>query len=428
MSQVHDFIDCEGLAGAWSLGTVQAGFRLVSRASLAGFGDTVAEANRHLLGYDWNQQEGKGLAEWEDGHTASYVCGTPPCSGFSLLNTSAAQAKKRGKEVPDTGRGPDSSINDCMKEVVKYGTTRVTGSDGLPGAQIVAFESVQQAGKQGRELMKWMAEQAREDTGQPYELTHVFMSGASVGAAQMRHRYYFVLHRIPFGVDPPEERRVCTYRDALKDLEGLADTWEGQPYGPEGPSDWVLEQGLRDPSGLVTDHIAAHNETNRRRIYFEELWPFWLPGEGLEPPLRRYIAKYGKTPDGAEKWWNWEHDRRNGFSGPFRAKPDKCGYVLTGGGLVDCMHYAEQRGITVREGSRLMGYPDSWQWDVAGSVMKASLFIGKCCPVQSGRWISEWVYNALEGMPGEQGEKIGEHEYLHNSTNAYKSWTMGHEN
>jgi hypothetical protein len=74
-----DFIDVQGLAGAWSLGSVQAGFRMKHRVSLpGGFGDEVTDANRHLLGGDWEQQVGTA-DEWTPIET-SFICGTPPCS------------------------------------------------------------------------------------------------------------------------------------------------------------------------------------------------------------------------------------------------------------------------------------------------------------------------------------------------------------
>src|SRR6478736_388146 len=115
----HTFVDCQGLAGHWTLGTVQAGFELVGRVSLGAFGDQVLDSNRHLVGDNWQQYPGNGVDEWE-ALEAAYLCGTPPCSGFSLLNNSAAQARKAGKEVPASARGADSAINSCMWELIRY--------------------------------------------------------------------------------------------------------------------------------------------------------------------------------------------------------------------------------------------------------------------------------------------------------------------
>jgi len=443
------FVDCQGLAGAWTLGTVQAGFELVSRATLArteekaGFGDIVIDANRHLVGDGWKQQLGCNLEDWEVVEDIAYLCGTPPCSGFSLLNNAAAAARKAGKENPATARGANSSINDCMKALVRYGGTKIYGRDGRRGADVIAFESVQGAFKQGRELMQYMLERLREDTGLDYNLTHVLMSGASVGNAQMRHRYYFVAHRIPFGVDQPAMRRVATYRDAIGDLTPLKATWDAQSYVAPASS---YAAGLLDPSGKVTGHYSINDEKDaagelpaRFGAVFGKpggLIEYWRAGESLDVCLKRYMdANGGSVPEtlmevgpgksNIVRWFDFDKDIRRGFSGQHRIPADKPGYVLTGGCLADQIHYSEDRLLTVREGSRMMGYPDTWQWDTAKSVMGAGMWIGKCCPVQSGQWISTAVRAALEGDPGEPGEQIGPHEFLHNSTNAYKTWPVG---
>ena len=84
------FVDCQGLAGAWSLGTAKAGFTLKHRATLpGGFGDIVMEDNRHkfkgLDGY-WTGEVGTPSDGWTPQMDVSFLCGTPPCSGFSLPN------------------------------------------------------------------------------------------------------------------------------------------------------------------------------------------------------------------------------------------------------------------------------------------------------------------------------------------------------
>ena len=398
----HPFIDVQGLAGAWTLGTVQAGFDLVGRRSLpGGFGDNAVDHNRSLLPGDWEQQTG----QWETWEPleAAYVCGTPPCSGFSLLNTS------KGKNA----RGSDSVINDCMKALVQY-SSLCKGTDGLKGPQVVSFESVQGAYSQGRELMQLLRGIMEENTGLAYDLTHVKMSGSAIGGAQMRHRYYFVIHRIPFGVDMPEKRRVVTYEDAIGDLIGADFVWEHQPY-PREATWWSADK--RSAAGLDC-HI--HPTTGKFVELVNELEPMWYPGESVQDPVKRL----GRCPTAVKpKRYTFGADQPlAGWTWPRRIDPRKPGYVITGGGILSFVHWAEPRFLTVRELSRLMGYPDSWRWDFASSPMQASLLIGKCCPVQSGKWISEWVKRALDGEPGEQGRLIGDREYLHDSTNVYKPW------
>lgn len=419
--QVHvndlTHIDCQGLAGAWTLGTAQAGFDLVHRVSLGAFGDEVIESNRSLVPGNWEQDTGSGIGEWEPAQ-AAYLTGTPPCSGFSLLNNS-----KKGNK-----RGPESSINDCMKELIAY-AGQCKGQDDKNGPEIVAFESVQGAFKQGRVLMQYLRSDLEKRTKQKYDLTHVLCAGATIGAAQMRHRYYFVAHRIPFGVDMPEKRRVVTYQDAIGDLIGLKDTWDPQQVKKFSDTWWLDEQKITSSKGdlhpyTVDAHIGADNP--RIQILLNFLEPYWPAGKSMETAMVNYYNDHKrrkqKSPPGADKWWLVEGKTLKGFAHPTRVNPDKPGYVCTGGCVFDFVHWSEPRMLSVRECSRLMGYPDAWSWNAAKSVSQAGAWIGKCCPVTTGRWISTWVANAIQGNPGAQPAKIGNREYLHTSTLLYKNW------
>ena len=424
------FVDCQGLAGAWTLGTVQTdAFELVARKSLpGGFGDAAVAANRSLIGHDWEQET--GLQEtWEPAHGVGYLCGTPPCSGFSLLNTS------RGANA----RGSESAINGCMKDLVTY-ASRCTGLDGRPGPEVVSFESVQGAFTTGRQWMQILRDIMVKGTGQEYHLTHVLMAGSAVGNAQMRHRYYFVLHRVPFGVTNPEKKRVVTYRDAIGDLSGAAIQRGEQPYPgqAEWPSRYALD--LRNDSGYFDEHDTVTPRALTRLV--DEVAEWWQPGEDMQKAVRRMYEATGRRPENIrEKAWlgdeRTEKEIRQlgylkGWSWPVRIHPDKPGYVLTGGGLLSQVHWEEDRLLTAREASRMMGYPDSWDWSFTSHPMQASMLIGKCCPVTSGRWISGHVAEAIRGSYDEDGwahgmsygdtKSIGEREWYHNSTIVYKPW------
>lgn len=427
MSAKIPFIDVQGLAGAWSLGTVKTGeFDLVARRSLpGGFGDAAMDANRSLVGDGWEQQTGIE-PEWEPGQ-AGYVCGTPPCSGFSLLNTTKG----------DNARGKDSAINNCMKDLISY-AGKCTGLDDTRGPEVVAFESVQGAYRDGRPLMSYLRESLSEATGQEYHLTHVKMSGSAVGSAQMRHRYYPVFHRIPFHVENPKLEdivggKVVTYRDAIGDLEGLVLQREDQPYG-DTTSKWALAHQRRD--GLVNEHLAPTGGGAFIKLV-DQLAPHWPAGERIDVAVRNF----GRKPDVVKdkKFLGFEDENGNprkqvldGWSWPTRLHPDRPGYVLTGAGIMTFVHYSEDRMLTIRECSRLMGYPDDWRWDFAKSPMGASMLIGKCCPVESGKWISGWVAKAIRNQyDGPTNSEISSgdvkpldepHESLHDSTNIYKPW------
>lgn len=76
---MYRFTACQGFAGAFDLGMVQAGFQLVHKVEQrGGFGITNCDANRHLLGYDWGIQAGDHEA-WEV-VPSDVVVGNPPCS------------------------------------------------------------------------------------------------------------------------------------------------------------------------------------------------------------------------------------------------------------------------------------------------------------------------------------------------------------
>jgi site-specific DNA-cytosine methylase len=426
-------IDCQGLGGAWTLGAAQAGFELVHRVSLGAFGDDIVEHNRALLPGPWRQDPGGSVYEWEPAQ-AGYLIGTPPCSGFSLLN--------RTKKGPNQ-RGSDSAINNCMRELVQY-AGKCRGADGRMGPEIVSLESVQGAYKDGRGLMQELRDTLERLTGQRYGLTHVLLAGSTIGAAQMRHRYYMVLHRISFGIDPPEKRRVATYRDAIDDLVGLrTDSWDAQdvPYRGDERDWWLNEQNILNPVYWESDgsagdgqftSVGQHVEPSNRRLEFllEHVVPYWPVGQNKEGAMLAYREANGCFPPNTDHWFYAGEDTLKGFNHETRIKPDKPGYVLTGGAVFGFIHYEEPRFLTVRECARLMGYPDAWSFSDCKNMNQASNLIGKCCPVQSGRWIAEWAARALQGNPGAPCQPLDgpeTREFYHNNTPFYRPWLKEQE-
>lgn len=419
MSETYRFVDCQGLAGAWTVGTARTGrFELVGRTSLpGGFGDDAIGINRHLVGDGWEQQVGD-QATWEPYDGVHYLCGTPPCSGFSMMNISKGS----------NARGPDSPINSCMKDLVRY-ASRCTGSDGKPGPEVVSFESVQGAFNQGRSLMQTLRRDLSKRTGQEYHLTHVKMSGSSVGAAQYRHRYYPVFHRVPFSPARPEPKHVATYGDAIGDLEGL------KPHAYEQkirrkPSDWLVDNNLRRDDNVVDWHVPwSAGDENRAMKLFREVEPYWAPGTGMTEVLRNWPEDRPPPKTIIE---NYPYDESNfrdprGWHWPRRLDPGKPGYVLTGAGGSAFVHWSEPRYLTIREASRLMGYPDDWKWPDGEKLDIINSWIGKCCPVQSGQWLSEQVADALDDPTLEHadpGEGIGYAETLFDCTLDYRRWPV----
>lgn len=406
----HKFIDCQALGGGGvALGAVKEGFTIARRLALpGGFGNACVDANTHLFGTDFEMETGEAEL-WEPVHGAAYLNGTPPCSGFSVINNNGGP----------NSRGVDSPINSCQRKLVEY-AARCTGEDGRRGPEVVMFESVRQAYSQGRSLMTTYLKILRERTGEDYKLYHLLHSDASLNGCQARARYFWCAARVPFRVFVPPQVQPPTYHEVIGDLMGLEHTWAPQPRR-NLPSDWAMQHA-------DTDIITAHqwNESPSWRHVQMTLWDDgWRIGEDVERVLARYHAGHGTVPKGSEALW--ERLVLEQFFGRVRrVDGDKRGlWVLTGmcgGGF---LHYAERRGITVREFARMMSLPDSFSFTWTSSVTKAASVIAKNCPLTAGRWAARLAMAAIENVEPEGWEEYelvpdGEHESTVDFTHRWK--------
>src|SRR5688572_10802400 len=190
-------MDAYGFAGGFTMGVVQAGFELRGKREASEFGIPACEANRHLLGDNWEAQQGDP-AQWvpED---VDLVFGNPPCSGFSLMSVAAATVEG------DTGRrrdyrGVHAPVNACMWNFTNFAAKC--------NPDIAIFESVTGAAKLGLPLMRDLRSNLEEKTSDRWDLYHVIHDAASVGGAALCRRYFWVASRIPFGIELPEVTRV----------------------------------------------------------------------------------------------------------------------------------------------------------------------------------------------------------------------------
>lgn len=392
-------IDCQGFAGGMTLGVVQAGFKLIAKREMkGGFGVANCEVNRHLLGVDWHAEAVSPEAWSVPQGGADLVFGNPPCSGFSVLSS---------KEF----RGADSKINACMWSFVEY-AARVC-------PQIAIFESVQLAYAQGHQLMRDLRLRLEELTGEQWDLHHVLHNALSVGGPAMRKRYFWVASRVPFGVDTPKLEWIPELRDVIGDLVGLRDQWTFQPY--RKPPTWY-SQRLRNLAGVVDGHIFIDNPNTRRTRQLLAAVD-WLPNEHAQKVTRRYFDRYGELPP------LWEHlteklkgqDFFQGFNTPTMWNPEHHARVITGAGLLNTVHWKEQRTYTHREAARILGFPDDWRIEPLRDVSGLFLTWGKGITVDCGRWVANLAKRALDGSPAQgTGELIGDREFLHDVTNAWK--------
>lgn len=376
------------------------GYELAGRVGDLDLGHENLQANRRITGWNWEDEFSENPLDWHIPKDVSVVIGSPPCAGFSTMSRADF-------------RGIDSPANIHMKRLITYA--------GRVAPEVVAFESVQQAFTGGRELMQRFRAQMESTTGYEYDIHHLLHNNASLGGAAQRKRYFFVLSRVPFGVDPPTPKRVPDLIESIGDLRGLADTWELQPY--VYPDTWWSSR-RRSDDGMVDGHhtrkLTHANRINELLYWMDGEWPEGAP---IQEVVKACYTKYGRLPD----LWRSQEDalvKKNfdmGFNQTIRWRSDRPARVLTGAALSQAFHPTETRLFTFRETMRIQGWPDNWRLGGVRNIARHGLFAGKGVPVDASRWLGVWVKASLEGNPGSmKGIPLGDREFVHNSTTNWK--------
>ena len=393
-------VDCQGYAGGFTLGMVQAGFELVGKREMkGGFGVANCEVNRHLLGDAWKTEVGPPH-QWSVVE-ADVVFGNPPCSGWSAMSAKHF-------------RGGASPVLSCTYALVDY-ASRV-----MP--QVVVFESVQQAftHKDGLPTMRALRAHLEGKTNEKWDLYHVLHNAYSVGGAAQRKRYFWVASRIPFGVSYVPPAGLPVLQDVLGDLTNLSQSWEPQSYDSEWSHPWAAAR--RSSANQVDGHIAVDNPLTRR---VGDLLAAvdWYPGDHLATVARRHYDTFGRLPSSwaATEAKHIANDWFMGYTTPIRWKSNEPARVITGGSLYTVVHPTLNRTITHREAARILGFPDDWRLKPLRTSPGLAATHGKGITVDCGRWIGQQIQRALSGCPGEfQGIPLGDHEFVIDITNGYK--------
>ena len=366
---------------------VQAEFELVGKRELpGGFGLPNCEANRELLGDKWVAEVGPG--ETWSAVSADVVFGNPPCSGFSVMTD------KRW-------RGVDAKVNACMWSFSDY-VAKVRPT-------ISIMESVRVAYTTGRPLMQELRANVEAKTGLRYDVYHVFQNAIDLGGAAYRPRYFFVMSQIPFGVEFPKITRPVL-RDTIADLEGLAETWESQPY-LRPPTWW--SKTARSDTGVLDGHVGVRSPYVKRGLELNDRID-WPQGWAVGKVLKRYYEDHGDLPPS----WMPQLDKLlgkeffMGFTTMVRWREDRPARVITGAALQSVLHPWLSRTITHREAARIMGFPDDWKIKpMRTNGLQATW--GKGITVQCGKWIGDWTRRSLDGEPGDiTGQEVGDREFF----------------
>jgi DNA (cytosine-5)-methyltransferase 1 len=265
-----------------------------------------------------------------------FVYGNPPCSPWSVASV--------GYEL--------SALLEWTKDVLRVGKS--------VGARVVAIESVRQAYNRGREMYREMAAEAG------MTLAWVFVNARDCGLPQDRKRLFIVFNES--GVFVPEFDPLPTPR--IGDFIAGANR-EGDPASAPIELKSVYCPGKGVTPQMLFDCVPMLPQGKRINA---------LPLDSLgsvSPVLREYI------------------ESKRGFAGHMlhRVLPDEPCPVIYG--LARFVHPTEDRLLTLRELSRMQGYPDDFLFE--GTQATGLRMLGKtvCPPV--GEYLAREVAAHLRG-------------------------------
>lgn len=314
-------------AGGFTMG-VQRVLKVEHQLEVHGLGTETASTMTNVItsqAKDWPKLD------------VQFVYGNPRCTAFSCLSCGSTKA-----------HGAWAAPTRDIRELSEYAVSN--------GAEIVIWESVQQATTVGRPLLEHLMQEVYKG----YRFAHIFTSGHTFGNSQSRYRYFFVAYRGKnFNIIPPDRKVVLTCSDALKHLEKI----ECNPFDKE----WTA------------DTYDALSEEERKVV------PHMLPGECLNSFARNRLATFRIiTPKLARIWDN----RMSGipFSVHCLRKLEADGYCPTlSSSSSRTIHYKFHRPITVREVATLMG------WDRLPIGKHPWSQIAKGIIPDIGEWIAKQV-------------------------------------
>lgn len=317
-----------------------------------------------------------------------------------------------------TFRGADSKINEHMWDFVRY-VAKVK-------PVIAVFESVQPAYRRadGKRLMQELRTELERLSGVKYNLWHILHNVYSIGGPAQRRRYFWLVSRVPFGIELPILKHTPTLHDIISDLEPLGLTWNKQPY--RSPVSLYARQ-FRSTSGAVDGMITLMNPMINRIYDLLESIP-WNPGEHIAQVVRRHYELFGTLPKSFSSDMQSKIIRNNfnmGFTTPIRWDESKHARVITGASLYCVVHPYLNRMITHREAARIVGFPDDWKIAPLRNVSKVHATWGKGITVHAGKWIGTWIKNALDGSPGfVTGDAVGYRERVLDISNTWKNFCL----
>lgn len=349
-------VACQDYIGHFSVAAQQTGVNIIGKVEQKdAFGIPAWAGNREWMAPNVRFIHASDALMWPtEGVPADVVYGNPPCSAFSQL-------MQDPKNFDRGMAGIGGKQNQCMYDLVEYGARL--------NATVITFESVRNAGINGRRLMYTLHDRLEAITKHQYHLTLVFLNALSVGGYQNRPRFFWVASKHgPVSFPMPEFGAHWLSETIGHLIDQVSDDWRSPYSRAMTPRAKRLEAlaAFHWPEGMMSDQafIAA-----KALGYTEDV--------GRSDAIRSaYTARR----------WRWNEPGR----------------VITGGFMDECVHPVAPRMFTHVEAATLMGMPAHYDLTpIALAKSKGRPWHGKSTPVQSARYIMQGITNHLENGTSE---------------------------
>lgn len=346
----YTLLDLFAGAGGLSIGFEEAGFKLVGASDFDKWSCETLRLNHPdaaIFEGDVKQLSSAEIKKALKGEEVDVIVGGPPCQGFSQL----------GKRMKDDPR------NEMLYEYWRIITEL--------RPKMFVMENVPQLLKSDQ-----FAEFLELVENSEYEVEYKVLLAADFGAPQKRQRAIIIGSRIGKPSHPPQTHKnpikpLDIFNPKLKAWKTVSDAIGDLPLTPTGTD---LHIG-RNPTELSKKRYACVPVGGNR---------FDLPVELL--PNCWIKKSKGGTDLFGRLWW----DRPSVTIRTEFFKPEKGRYL----------HPTENRPITLREGARLQGFPDSYKF--VGSYTQIAKQIGNAVPNKLARAIAEELLRQLSASEVEE--------------------------
>ena len=341
-------------AGGFAIGINRAGFECTTFLEEHALG-------RETLKLNWPKAKVIGSkSEWPEYLDTDLLFGNPRCSAFSQL-TSGYDAGTHGAEAASC-----ADWWDCVRMTNQY----------KPRAFI--FESVQAFGKHGGSFI---------NAFKGYHVSLHYLNTKALGNPQNRRRLFVVGLRDRMCVpELPERVPYRTIGDVILDLEDV------QPTSRHIDKIRLKELGRHsfEHGGVLT---CNHYNFDLARRYPHDMQEIFekLPQGGSVRKFHHLLSASNVFGVEVQMKVIMHGFRRLHVDGP-------CPTIYSGSHVL--VHPTCPRGITAREGARLMGFPDSYRFVDEGKSTMAQ--VGKGVVVDAGKWVGSTMARALHGEGGDE--------------------------